>query len=172
MERTASQLRRETYFGPISDLLYADLPFNYLPLAVWARKQIDKIRRSFLWKGDDNVNGGHCMVNWPTVSKPKDMGGLGVTDLDKFGRALRVRWLWQEWSDDHKPWSGTDVPCNEVDRFFFNTSTTVSIGNGKKTKFWHHSWLDGEAPRNLAPHLFDLVKRKNKTVEQELNNSA
>ena len=79
------------------------------------------------------------MVNWPTVSKPKDMGGLGVTDLDKFGRALRVRWLWQEWYDDHKPWSGTDVPCNEVDIFFFNASTTVSIGNGKKAKFWHHS---------------------------------
>jgi len=64
------------------------------PLAIWARKQIDKIRRSFLWKGDDNANGGHCMVNWPTMSKPKDMGGLGVTDLDKFGKALRVRWLW------------------------------------------------------------------------------
>ena len=60
-------------------------------LAVWARKQIDKIRHSFLWKGDDNANDGHCMVNWPTVSKPKDMGGLGVIDLDKFGRALRVR---------------------------------------------------------------------------------
>jgi len=83
-----------------------------------------------------------------------------------------VRWLWQEWYDDHKPWSGTDVPCNEVDRFFFNASTTVSIGNGKKTKFWHHSWLDGEAPRNLAHHLFGFVKRKNKMVEQELNNSA
>ena len=38
------------------------------PLATWARKQIDKIRRSFLWKGDDNANGGHCLVNWPTVS--------------------------------------------------------------------------------------------------------
>jgi len=80
------------------------------PLAVWARKQIDKIRCSFLWKGDDNANDGHCMVNWPTMSKPKDMGGLGVTNLDKFSRALCVRWLWQEWSDDHKPWSGTDVP--------------------------------------------------------------
>jgi len=140
--------------------LVSSMPTYHLtifPLAVWARKQIDKIRCSFLWKGDDNANDGHCMMNWPTVSKPRDMGGLGVTDLDKFGRALRVRWLWQEWSDDHKPWSGTYVPCNEVDRLFFNASTTVSIGNGKKTKFWHHSWLDGEAPRNLAPHLFDLV---------------
>jgi hypothetical protein len=45
------------------------------PLAVWARKKIDKIRRYFLWKGEENANGGHCLVNCPTVCKPKDGGG-------------------------------------------------------------------------------------------------
>ena len=74
--------------------LLSSMPVYHLtifPLAVWARKQIDKIRRSFLWKGEENANGCHCLVNWPTINRPKDMGGLGVLDLDKFGRALRVR---------------------------------------------------------------------------------
>ncbi|WVZ94829.1 LOW QUALITY PROTEIN: hypothetical protein U9M48_040673 [Paspalum notatum var. saurae] len=142
------------------------------PLAKWARKQIDKIRRSFLWKGEDNANGGHCLVNWPTVSRPKDLGGLGVLDLDKFGRALRLRWLWQEWTDDSKPWRGLQVPCSNSDRLLFQASTSVIVGNGAKTKFWQHSWLDGEAPCNLAPHLFALIKRKNKSVLQELTNDA
>jgi len=142
------------------------------PLAVWARKQIDKIRRSFLWKGEENANGGHCLVNWPNVNRPKDMGGLGVLDLDKFGRALRVRGMCQEWHADNKPWSSLEIPCTEMDRLFFNASTTITIGNGKKTRFWHHAWLDGEAPRNLAPHLFELVQRKHKTVAQELANNS
>jgi hypothetical protein len=61
------------------------------PLAAWARKKIDKIRRSFLWKGDENANGERYLINWPTVTKPKDIGGLGVPYLEKFGRALRLR---------------------------------------------------------------------------------
>jgi len=32
--------------------------------------------------------------------------------------------------------------------------------------------LDGEAPKNLAPHLFELVRMKNKTVHQELSQDA
>jgi hypothetical protein len=153
----------------------SSMPIYHLtifPLARWATKQIDKIRRSFLWKGEDNVHGGHCLVNWKTVARPKDLGGLGVLDLEKFGRALRLRWLWQEWTDSSKPWEGLQVPCNKLDRLLFQASTTVVIGNGIKAKFWHHGWLDGEAPRNLAPHLFKLIRRKNKSVAQELTNSA
>jgi hypothetical protein len=41
------------------------------PLVAWAKKQIDEIRRSFLWKGDENANGGHCLVNWLMVTRPK-----------------------------------------------------------------------------------------------------
>jgi len=35
-------------------------------------------------------NGGHCLVNWPMDTKPKELGGLGVPDLERFGRALRL----------------------------------------------------------------------------------
>jgi hypothetical protein len=100
------------------------------PVTGWARKQIDKVRRSFLWKGDDNANVGHCLVNFPTVCQPKDIGGHGVTDLVKFSRALRLWWLWQEWTTADKPWVGTDAPCNETYPQLFNASTVIYIGNG------------------------------------------
>jgi hypothetical protein len=89
------------------------------PLAAWTRKKIDKIRRSFLWRGEEHSNGGHCLVNWPTATRPKDLGGLGIPDLDKFGRALRLRWLWLDWVDSSKPWAGSEIPCSKEDRLLF-----------------------------------------------------
>jgi hypothetical protein len=140
-------------------------------LAAWAIKKIDKIKRSFLWKGEDNANGGHCLVNWPTVTIPKDLGGLEVPDLDRFGRAIHLRWLWQEWVEQSKPWLGLELPCSNADRLLFNSSIIITLGDGTKAQFWHHNWLDREAPKHLAPHLFQLILRKNRTVQQELRNN-
>lgn len=85
-------------------------------LKKWALKKMHKIRRGFLWKGTDNVSGGHCLVRWTKVLKPKAWGGLGVLDFVRFSRALRLRWLWFEWVEPDRPWVGTEVPCDEIDR--------------------------------------------------------
>ena len=94
-------------------------------LQKWAIKQIDKIRRSFLWKGEADVGGGHCLVQWAHVKKPKSSGGLGVLDLEMFSRALRLRWLWYEWIDRDRPWIGGLIPVNEVDKQLFRACTKV-----------------------------------------------
>jgi hypothetical protein len=38
-------------------------------------------------------------------------------------------------------------------------------------RFWHNNWLEGQAPRYLAPNLFQLARRKNRSVQQELRNN-
>ena len=73
--------------------------------------------------------------------------------------------------DDSKSWSGSELPCSDDDCLLFNSSIIISLGDGAKTKFWHHNWLDGQAPRYLAPNLFRLVSRTNRTVQQELRNN-
>jgi hypothetical protein len=72
---------------------------------------------------------------------------MGVPDLDTFGRALSLWWLWQEWGDDPKPWEGTEVPYSDIDRLLLNSSTIVTIDMATKrvsstTAGWRARHLD------------------------------
>ena len=98
-------------------------------------EDLDKLRKRFLWAGDQALSGGKCKVNWPTVGRPLQLGGLGVLDLKSFARALRVRWLWQEQSQPDKHWVGIGTPCTEVDKLLFAACTTTHIGDGLRISF-------------------------------------
>jgi mannosylglycoprotein endo-beta-mannosidase len=101
----------------------------------WLVKKLDKLRRGFLWKGTDDAIGGHCLVQWAKVKRPKALGGLGVLDFEHFSRALRLRWLWFQWTNLAQPWVGTDVPCSKDDKQLFRASTCVTVGNGVVARF-------------------------------------
>ena len=107
------------------------------PELKWLIKMIDRMRRSFLWRGEtpDKVYGGHSIVNWPTSRRPKIKGGLGILDLERFARALRLRWLWFQWCQKERAWNKLELPCDGRDRDLFAASMIVTIGDGKTTKF-------------------------------------
>jgi hypothetical protein len=105
------------------------------------------------------------------VCKPKILGGLGILDLERFSRALRLRWLWLGWKDENKPWAGMSVPCDDTDKRLFQAATTIELGDGAKTSFWHDNWLQNSFPKDIAPLCFKLAKRKQKSVHQELHNN-
>ena len=135
-------------------------------------EDLDKFRKRFLWAGGEALTGGKCKVNWPTVNRPKDLGGLGVLDLEKFATALRLRWVWQEWMEPNKPWVGLGTPCNDKDKLLFAAVTTIKIGNGAKASFWHSAWIQGRRPKDIAPAIFNISKHKNRTVQEALTNNA
>lgn len=109
------------------------IPPNCFPGAKMAHKKIDSIRRSFLSRGEalEKVSGGHSLINWPTTCLPKIKGGLGILDLERFTRALRLRWLWFRWKQKHRAWNNLDVPCDKTDRELFYASSIVTIGDGR-----------------------------------------
>jgi len=86
--------------------------------------------------------------------RPKKFGGLGILDLYLFSGALRLRWLWYQWTTPNRPWVGTEPPVNDVDRQLFRASTVVTLGNGEKASFWQSAWLNGQAPMDRFPDLF------------------
>ncbi|KAG2540080.1 hypothetical protein PVAP13_9NG531714 [Panicum virgatum] len=99
---------------------------------------------------------------------PKENGGLGILNLERFARALRLRWLWQEWVSPEKVWLGTKTPCDDIDGLLFAACTTITVGNGKRTSFWHSGWLQGRRTKDIAPSLFKISRPKNRTVAAAL----
>jgi mannosylglycoprotein endo-beta-mannosidase len=132
-------------------------------------KAFAKISRGMLWACKEAVSGRKCKVNWQKVCRPKELGGLGILDLEKFSRALRLRWLWYEWRAPEKPWVGSETPNDASDIDLFNAATRVTIGNGSKASFWSSSWLHGAPPKDLAPLIFKASRRKNRTVRDALH---
>lgn len=57
-------------------------------LPVGVVKHIDKMRRNFLWKGNETCKGINCLVNWERVCMMKIDGGLGIIDLQCQNDAL------------------------------------------------------------------------------------
>jgi hypothetical protein len=132
--------------------------------------ELDKLRRKFLWAGNLRLHGGKCKVSWPRVCHPLSRGGLGIHNLEAFGRSLRLRWLWHQWKSPGKPWSGSELPIDEVDEALFAVATRVTVCNGKHALFWKSSWLNGRAPALIFPALYTHSRRKNRMVANAMEN--
>lgn len=99
----------------VRSVLTAIMIYHITSLTIPAEvlQAIDKIRRAFLWAGSDKVSGVKCKINWTSVCRPLSLGGLGILPLQKFGRALRLRWPWLEWEAPERTWVGTGNPCDD-----------------------------------------------------------
>ena len=146
-------------------LLALDLPAGTL-------QAIDKIRRGFLWKGRKDARGGHCLIAWPKVTRPPELGGLGISDLQNLGWALRLRWMWLQKTEPEKPWAFFPIQASPQVRAFFAVAITSEVGNGKNTCFWTDRCLDGKSIQQSFPNLFGAVaaRARKRKVTDTLHN--
>jgi hypothetical protein len=102
---------------------------------------------------------------------PRKWGGLGIKDLEKFSKALRLKWLWLLWDPQDRPGKHLLKVKDPIDRSLFFSSTYMQVGDGKITPFWEARWLHETAPKDIAPNLFKAARFKSRSIATELHNS-
>ena len=70
-----------------------------------------------------------------------------------------------------KPWVGMGTPCSETDKLLFAASTEIRIGDGHKISFWDSAWVIGRCPRDIAPDLHFMSRKKNTKLKDALTNN-
>lgn len=131
---------------------------SVLQLPQWALAIINRRCRAFVWQGEDEINGGHCLLPWSKVCRPLEVRGLGILNLQFFGTALQCRWRWLRWAPQPRPWSLTQIGDDQDAIFLCNAAMFIKLGDGFRAKFWSDNWLPGgRAVQDWAPSLFSFV---------------
>lgn len=85
--------------------------------------------------------------------------------------ALRLCWLWFQWTDPQRAWVGFDIPCDDKDKDLFYAATTITMGDGGLMSFWYAPWLQGQKPKDIAPGIFAISKRTKSSVSKALEDN-
>ncbi|KAM0866672.1 hypothetical protein ACQ4PT_042492 [Festuca glaucescens] len=173
----ARLMSREGRVAYVRFIMTASLIYHLMALDLepWLLRAIDKVRRGFLWVGKDDAQGGHCIVAWQAVCKPKYLGGLGLHNQRWLNAALRARWIWFQKTSLQRPWSGLQFSvCSEA-HSLVTASTTIEVRNGSVVLFWEGPWIGRLSVASLAPALLGLVRpglRRSRVLRDGLPNSA
>jgi hypothetical protein len=74
--------------------------------------------------------GDHCLLSWGRVCRPLELGGLGISSLQKMCWALHMRWIWLQKTDPGRPWANLPIQVPYKARSFFSVDLILEVGNG------------------------------------------
>jgi hypothetical protein len=78
-----------------------------------------------MWTGTAAASSGQCKVAWPLVTRPIELGGLGVLDLVTMGYALYMCWEWLTRTQLGRTWNAIDAKPELAVCAMFDASVRV-----------------------------------------------
>jgi hypothetical protein len=165
---------------------------SYLKMSAKVWKEIVKIQRRFLWSGL-SLRRRISWVKWEDMCKPKNVGGLGVQDLNVTNLSLLSKWRWKLLQPEEELWKTTvmakyggnvvgvlNLGEEHISRGgsswwrniclldksvpWFEQAIFKTVGNGNNTKFWSEVWVENQALSARFPRLFMLSEQKNAVI--------
>jgi hypothetical protein len=112
--------------------VYLSIALNVLK---WFIKTIDKFIKGFLWKRQAQANERCCLVALAKVTRPLDLGGLGIPNSEVMAWALQLRWQWLRKTRADRPWTDLELPSHPNSLVFFAIAIITEVGNENNTHF-------------------------------------
>jgi hypothetical protein len=151
------------------------------------KKQIF-FRARLVWQEDENIKKYH-LVKWEKCCLPKDVGGLGILNLEVMNIALLAKWFWKMETEEglwqeilSKKYGGGKCLALAVkkpgDSQFWASLMKIKeifyrfvkkeLGDGKNTRFWEDSWVDDKPLKEAYPRIYDICFDHNITVDDAI----
>nr|GMC97865.1 putative RNA-directed DNA polymerase [Ipomoea batatas] len=146
--------------------------------------EIDKKIRKFMWGGNDNKRSLN-LVGWDTVTKPKELGGLGIRKTRDMNIAFMAKLGWRLFDEKDSVWAqvlrskylkgGQSIEDLKPARSSSNAWKGINrarnilvegvhthVRNGMSTRFWKDKWLTPEPLDWYA--LLDIPKGEHNMI--------
>jgi hypothetical protein len=167
---------------PIFFLCSLDIPEGIL-------KQIYRIIRQFLWRGNNPESKKQSLASLDMICKPKSSGGLGIIDFRKQNEGLLMKHLHKFFNKEDIPWvhlvwryytQGVPQTAKLCGSFWWRDVMklvpkymefcSVSVKAGDTALFWSDRW-HGQVFSLAFPRLFSFVLETNLSVQEVVTRS-
>jgi hypothetical protein len=147
-------------------------------------EKIDYFRSRFFWQGSDHKK-KYRLTKWEILCQPKEIGGLGIQNIDVQNKCLLSKWLFKLLNEEGlwqtllrkkylSRYTLTKVTSKPSDSHFWVglmkvKDTFLNLGSfilkkGTQIRFWEDRWLGSQPLMTQYPSLYNIVHKKDATV--------
>ena len=159
-------------------------------LADGVHTKLDTPRSRFFWEGAGPKRKYH-MVKWAWVCRPKDLGGLGITNSRLLNIAMMCKWIWKIAQGASGLWvdllkakyfpNGNFFEGRARGSPFWNDLQTIksafalgakfSTGDGRSVRFWTDLWIGSRPLWEEFRDLYDIAVDPGMSVADALRST-